>query len=116
MALLMGRLRYQADDLTHLDALRWGTTGAAAVFSRDDIGALAPGKQADLAMFKLDELRFSGAGDPLAALVVIGHNRADKVMIRGQWKVEDGLPIGTDLTDLMTRHSKAAHELITPHR
>lgn len=116
MALLIGRLRYEADEVTHFDALRWGTAGGASVFNRDDIGTLAPGKQADLAMFKLDELRFSGAGDPLAALVVIGHDRADKVMIQGQWKVEDGLPVGTDLADLMQRHTRAAQELIAPHR
>lgn len=116
MALLIGRLRYEADELTHYDALRWATAGGAAVFNRDDIGTLAPGKQADLAMFKLDELRFSGAGDPLAALVVIGHDRADRVMIKGEWKVENSQPVDMDLADLMQRHTTAAQELIAPHR
>ena len=39
-------------------------------------------------MFKLDELRFSGAGDPLAAIILCGANRADRVMVRdaGGWR------------------------------
>ena len=57
---------------------------------RDDIGEIAVGKQADLALFKLDEIRFSGAGDPLAALLLCGAHKADRVMIAGEWKVIDG--------------------------
>ena len=37
---------------------------------RDVFGRIAPGLQGDLALYKLDELRFSGAHDPLAALVL----------------------------------------------
>jgi 8-oxoguanine deaminase len=47
-----------------------------------DIGEIAVGALADLALFKLDELRFSGSGDPLAALVLCGAHRADRVMVR----------------------------------
>jgi hypothetical protein len=36
--------------------------------------------QADLALFTLDELRFSGALDPVAALVLCSAHRADRVM------------------------------------
>ena len=50
---------------------------------------------ADLALFKLDELRFSGSGDPLAALVLCGAHRADRVMVGGRWIVEDGQIPGT---------------------
>ena len=43
-----------------LDALRWATKGSARCLGRDDIGGIAAGYEADLALFKLDELRFSG--------------------------------------------------------
>ena len=79
-ALMLNRLTYDAS-VTHLDALRWATKGSARCLGRDDIGEIALGKQADLALFTLDELRFSGAGDPLAALVLCGAHRADRVMI-----------------------------------
>ncbi len=65
-ALLIQRLRYQADEFTHLDALHLATKGSAQVLRRDDIGELAPGMRADIAFFKLDEPRFSGAHDALA--------------------------------------------------
>lgn len=53
------------------------------VQGRDDIGEIAVGKQADFALFKLDEIRFSGAGDPLAALLLCGAHKADRVMVAG---------------------------------
>ena len=106
-ALLLNRLKYGAT-LSHLDVLRWATKGSAACLGRNDIGEIAVGKQADLALFKLDELRFSGAGDALAALVLCGATRADRVMIAGQWRVVDGLPLGVDLARLKFEHGGAA--------
>ena len=82
-ALMIGRLRYGADRVTHRDVLRWATEGSARCLGRSDIGRIAAGYEADLALFKLDELRFSGAHDPLAALVLCGAHRADRVMIAG---------------------------------
>ncbi|KAB1441494.1 8-oxoguanine deaminase [Pseudodesulfovibrio senegalensis] len=116
MSLLIARLRYDADEVTHFDVLRRATQGSAACLGRTDLGTLAPGKQADMALFKLDEPRFSGAGDPLAALVVCGHHRADRVMIAGQWKVKDGQLAHADMADIMHRHTQAAHELTAQWR
>jgi 8-oxoguanine deaminase len=109
-ALMISRLTYDAA-ITHLDALRWATEGSARCLGRGDIGSIAHGKQADLALFKLDELRFSGAADPLAALVLCGAYRADRVMIAGKWKVIDGLPIGIDVEKLRHEHSAAARKI-----
>jgi len=110
-ALLLGRLTYDAT-LGHLDVLRWATAGSAACLGRPDIGAIAVGGQADLALFTLDELRFSGAGDPLAALVLCGAHRADRVMIAGRWTVEEGQPTGVDLARLRAEHGAAARRYL----
>jgi 8-oxoguanine deaminase len=107
-ALMIGRLRYGAAALTHLDALRWATEGSARCLGRDDVGRIAPGLQADLALFRLDEPRFSGAHDPLAALVLCGAHRADRVMVGGAWRVVDGAPVGLDLAALVAEHRAAA--------
>ena len=107
-ALMIQRLRYGAGAVTHLDALRWATEGSARCLGRGDIGKIAPGMQGDLALFKLDEPRFSGAHDPLAALALCGAHRADRVMIGGVWKVIDGAPVGVDLLELMAGHKRAA--------
>ena len=109
-ALMIGRLRYGASAVTHLDVLRWGTEGSARCLGRDDIGRLAPGLEADLALFKLDEPRFSGAHDPLAALVLCGAHRADRVMIAGRWRVVDGAPADFDLAALLAAHREAARD------
>jgi 8-oxoguanine deaminase len=106
-ALMINRLTYDAT-ITHLDALRWATVGSARCLGRDDIGVIAAGKQADMAFYTLDELRFSGAGDPLAALVLCGAHAADRVMIRGEWRVVDGAPIGVDVARLRAEHGAAA--------
>ncbi|MGB7098289.1 MAG: 8-oxoguanine deaminase [Xanthobacteraceae bacterium] len=112
-AFLLQRNRYGVKKVSHKDALRWATKGSAACIGRTDIGEIAVGKMADFALFKLDELRFSGSGDPLAALVLCGAHRADRVMVGGRWIVENGQLPGLDLADLIRRHSAAAHKLQT---
>ena len=66
---------------------------------------------ADLALFTLDEPRFSGAGDPIASLVVCGAHKANAVMVNGQWRVLDGELVSADLGEIMDSHQKHAHNL-----
>lgn len=111
-ALYLQRLRYGAEAITPERVLSWATRGSAKLLGRTDIGELAVGKQADLALFKLDELRFSGSHAPLSALLLCGADRADRVMIGGHWRVIDGQVEGLDLQQLITRHRKAAAQLL----
>ncbi|MNZ32799.1 8-oxoguanine deaminase [compost metagenome] len=111
-ALYLQRLRYGAEAITPELALGWATRGSAQLLGRTDIGELAVGKQADLALFKLDELRFSGSHDPLSALLLCGADRADRVMIAGQWRVIDGQIEGLDVQGLIADHRQAAAQLI----
>jgi 8-oxoguanine deaminase len=111
-ALYLQRLRYGAQKITPELALGWATKGSAQLLGRADIGELAVGKQADLALFRLDELRFSGSHDPLSALLLCGADRADRVMIGGKWRVVDGQVGGLDLKSLIANHRQAAAELI----
>lgn len=110
-AFLLQRMHYGADTISHLDALRWATRGGAEVLHRQDIGRIAAGKCADLAMFALDELRFSGSGDPVAALVLCGAHRVRHLLVGGNWRVENGEIPGVDLGDLQARHRAAAARL-----
>jgi 8-oxoguanine deaminase len=110
-AFLLQRARYGVGRVSHKDALRWATKGSAACVGRPELGEIAVGKMADLALFKLDELRFSGHGDPLAALVLCGAHRADRVMVGGAWRVIDGAIPGLDVADLIRRHSAAARAM-----
>ena len=107
-AMYLQRLRYGASKITHQKAYNWATKGSAALLGRSDIGEIAVGKQADIALFKLDEMRFSGSHDSLAALLLCGAQKADRVMIAGNWKVVDGRIVGQDGSELTSRHSNAA--------
>ncbi|SDK62121.1 8-oxoguanine deaminase [Pseudomonas delhiensis] len=111
-ALYIQRLRYGAEAITPERALGWATRGSAKLLGRGDIGELAPGKQADLALFRLDELRFSGSHDPLSALLLCGADKADRVMVGGSWRVVDGEVEGLDLKGLIAAHTQAARKLI----
>ena len=110
-AFLLQRARYGVSRVSHKDALRWATKGSAACVGRPELGEIAVGKAADLALFKLDDLRFSGHGDPLAAVVLCGAHRADRVMVGGDWRVIDGAIPGLDVADLIRRHSAAARAM-----
>ncbi len=107
-AFLLQRIANGAARISHLDALRWATAGSARLLGRDDLGVIAPGMAADLALFTLDEARFSGHGDPLAALVLCGGHAADRVMVAGRWAVENGAVPGLDLGALQAAHQETA--------
>ncbi|MFQ2918713.1 8-oxoguanine deaminase [Aeromonas allosaccharophila] len=111
-ALYLQRLRYGAERITPRKVLEWATRGSAKLLGRGDLGELLPGKQADLALFKLDDLRFSGSHDPIAALILCGAERADRVMVGGKWRVVDGAIEGLDLEQLIARHKLAAAALV----
>jgi len=110
-AFLLQRARYGVARVSHKDALRWATRGSAACVGRPELGEIAVGKAADLALFKLDELRFSGHGDPLAAVVLCGAHHADRVMVAGKWVVVDGAIPGLDVAGLIRRHGAAARAM-----
>ena len=110
-AFLLQRARYGVLKVSHKDALRWATKGSAACVGRPELGEVAVGKAADLALFKLNELRFSGHGDPVAALVLCGAHRADRVMVAGKWVVTDGVIPGLDVADLIRRHGAATRAM-----
>jgi 8-oxoguanine deaminase len=114
-ALLLQRARGGIGAAGFADPIRWATEGSANCLGRPDLGRIAPGMQADLALFTLDEMRFSGAGDPLAALIVCGAHRADRVMVAGQWRVIDGAIPGLDLAGLMADHRAAARRVQSYH-
>jgi 8-oxoguanine deaminase len=110
-AFLLQRHRYGVTRVSHRDALRWATRGSAACIGRPTLGEIKRGNIADLALFRLDELRFSGSGDPIAAIVLCGAHAADRVMVGGRWAVEGGRIPGLDVDDLMRRHAVAARRL-----
>jgi 8-oxoguanine deaminase len=116
-AFLIQRARYGVRRVTARDALRWATSGSAACLGRSDLGMIALGASADLALFKLDELRFAGSLDTISALVLSGTHRADHVIVAGRWAVRDGAIPNLDMPDLIhrqTSHTVNLHQSSAP--
>ena len=101
LLLARGRAAMQGDPnaATALDARgawRLATAGGAACLGRDDCGTLEPGKCADVAFFRLDDLGHAGIEDPLAALALAPPSRAEAVVVNGKVVVRDGRLITGD--------------------
>ncbi len=110
-ALLLQKLKYGAENVDHKRAFNWATKGSANCLGRPDLGRIEVGAEADLALFTLDEPRFSGADDPLASLIICGAVQADRVMVKGEWRVINGAISGLDIAKLIEDHSSAARTL-----
>ena len=112
-AMLLQRVLAGADNMTARQALRLATRGGAETLNRDDIGQIAVGFAADLAIFDRNYIDFSGTqSDPLAALVFCGPVKPRHVMVNGRMVVKDGTLARLDMQNLLTRHDKAARALL----
>jgi len=87
----------RADLLPARAAFRLATMGGAEALRLDaEIGSLVPGKQADLAAFRVEPLG-APAEDPFAALVFASAGaRAHRVVVAGEERVRDGVVLGFD--------------------
>ena len=111
-AMLLQRVRYGAGALTARQALEIATIGGAQVLNRRDIGQIAPGMAADLAIFDLNRLEFAGAlHDPVAALAFCGPVAPQHTIVNGRFVVRDGRLTTIDLGALIRRHNQLAAEL-----
>jgi cytosine/adenosine deaminase-related metal-dependent hydrolase len=90
-ALLVARLRGGPAALTARQALALGTIGGARCLGRqDELGSLEPGKLADVALWRLDDLGHVDMADPVAALVLGPPARVELLLIGGEVVVEEG--------------------------
>jgi 8-oxoguanine deaminase len=114
MALLLQRVSKGATALAVEEALEMATLGGARVLGRDDIGALAPGKAADLIGIDLDRLNYAGAAphDPVGALLLCTPPTVDLSIINGRVVVEDGRIPGLDVERLIPRHNELAVQMV----
>jgi cytosine/adenosine deaminase-related metal-dependent hydrolase len=112
-ALLVARGRGGPDALTARQAVRLGTRGGAEVLGRDDLGTLEPGKCADVAVWRTDGLEFGGADDPVAALVLAGPHRVDRLFVGGEEVVADGRLVRADEAQIAREHRVQAERFTT---
>jgi cytosine/adenosine deaminase-related metal-dependent hydrolase len=111
-ALLVARGRGGPQAMTVREALRLGTRGGAAVLGRDDIGQLAPGRRADIAVWRTDGLGLGGAeADPVAGLVLSGPHRVDRLYVAGEEVVRAGHLVRADEAEIAREHRVQSRRL-----
>lgn len=112
-AMLLQRAMQGPVSPTARQVLALATRGGAQVLGRDDIGSLAPGMAADVAMFDLNRIEYAGAWhDPLAALVFCAPTGASLVMVNGRIVVEESRVTTLEMEPIVTRHNQIAHALL----
>ncbi len=75
-----------------------------------ELGSLEPGKQADISLFRVDDLAHAGGlHDPVASLVFCGgRQNADTVLVAGKVRVQKGRLVGIDADELASRQNERA--------
>ena len=113
-ALLVHRVGTNVGAMPARRVLEMATVGGARILGRDDIGRLAPGQAADLAMFDLRGLEYAGAThDPVSALLFCGMDaRAELVMVNGEVVVRDKHLVRLDEQSVADRARKASAGLL----
>ena len=100
-------------EMSARDALALATRGGAQVLGRSDIGHLAPGMCADLALFDLRTRGLAGGAvhDPVGALLLCSSPAAAWTIVNGRVVVREGQLATLDLGPLLERHNRLAREL-----
>jgi cytosine/adenosine deaminase-related metal-dependent hydrolase len=114
-ALLLQRVRYGAAALSTLDVMKMGTENGARLLGFEKVGRLREGWAADLAIFNVGKLEYSGAlADPLAAIIFSGFNHgAEYTIVNGQMAVEQGRLIGFDETEIMNKCNAISDKMLS---
>jgi cytosine/adenosine deaminase-related metal-dependent hydrolase len=111
-ALLVARLRGGPDALTARDALALGTIEGARCLGRDDeLGSLEPGKLADVALWRMDDLAHAGIADPVAALVLGPPRPVDTLLVGGRVVVDSAELRTADEHEITTDIARASRRL-----
>ena len=74
------------------------TLGGARALGRADLGRIAAGAKADIAVFALDDVRMAPSIDPITTLVTSGSGKVTRaVFVDGRLSMRDGAVAGIDM-------------------
>jgi cytosine/adenosine deaminase-related metal-dependent hydrolase len=101
-------------EMTPRDVLQVATRGGAEVLGRKDIGHIAVGMCADLALFDLRTLGFGGGAvhDPVGALLLCASPQAAYTVVNGRVVVREGQLASLEMGPLLERHNRMAVDLV----
>ncbi len=93
-------------------ALRMATAEGARCLGRSDLGSLEAGKRADVALFDLRDIGYSGAGDAVSALLLCAPTRVSALVIEGRVVVENHELLTLGLEPILARHRRIAAKIV----
>jgi cytosine/adenosine deaminase-related metal-dependent hydrolase len=90
--------------------------GATAAGDRDGLGALEPGRRADLVLLDLESIVFTPLNDPLRQVALGSTTLAvSSVMVGGEWRVRDGRVTGVDEAAVLAEGRARGAEIVARH-
>ncbi len=109
-AMLLAKLRDGAHAGTARMALEMATHGGAGCLGREgELGVIAPGAVADIAIWKLTGPAFAGAlADPIEAWLRCGPVSAWHTIVNGRFVVRDGHLVHPDIHRALASHAQHA--------
>ena len=110
-AMLLQRVSQGADAMSAREALRIATRGGAEVLGRDDIGQIAVGKRADIAVWDMSGIEAVGSWDA-AALLLAGPALVRDLFVEGRQIVLDGQVTTIDFSARIARANDLARALM----
>jgi 8-oxoguanine deaminase len=116
-AMLLQRVRYGAGALTAEGAFELCIKGGAKILNYDKTGTIKEGYLADLALFNINKLEYTGSlSDPLAALVFTGiSHQTEYTIVNGKVVVEKGKLVGEDEEVIIKNGNKIAARLLSSY-
>lgn len=109
-AMLLQRVAFGADKMSAREALELATRGGARALGRSDVGHLAPGMRADIAVWESNSLEAAGSWDP-AALVLAGPTWVRDLLVEGRQIVKAGRLHSADLSQIVADQRRLAARL-----
>ncbi len=110
-AMLLQRVHLGPTAFRAREALELATRGGASVLGRDDIGALAPGMRADIAVWDVTGFESAGSWDP-AQLVLAGPSKVRDLFVEGRHVVKEGRVATFDHRKSVDAAGKAVERLL----
>ncbi len=111
-ALLFARLLGGPGALTARQALELATVHGARCLGREaEIGSLEPGKLADVALWRVDDLAHAGVSDPVAALVFGPAPRVELLLVGGEPLVRGAELVTADTGEIAREIAGASRRL-----
>jgi cytosine/adenosine deaminase-related metal-dependent hydrolase len=101
--------------LTHKDVLELATIGGARACALEDkVGSLAPGKQADIVLLKVNAINTAPMVDPVGTIVVFADtSNVDSVFVAGRAVKRNGELVDADLDDIFRKLDESRNHILS---